>query len=190
MTGQVHDLGGPHEEEQVESDFFGDGNVADESEDHRARVFRVCACPLASNKVAAVWVAMQTIVGQVNSEFSGRCYEDDSSGSMSADYTETAAWEISGGKVKEWARTQRFQSVTSFAGGDPSNNSRAERCVGILKRMARTMLLGSGLRNCIGLWKLAASHAALCHRCSVQRQKVSWPRSGCGSVLENQGSSK
>ena len=65
----------------MESDFFGDGNVADESEDHRARVFRVCACPLASNKVADVWVAIQTIVGQVNSEFSGRCYEDDSSGS-------------------------------------------------------------------------------------------------------------
>ena len=38
------------------------------------------------------------------------------------------------------------------------------------------MPLGSGLRNCIGLSKLAVSHAAFCHRCSVQRQKVSWPR--------------
>ena len=71
MTGQAPDLAGPHEEEQVESDFFGDGNVADESEDHRAQVFRVCACPLASNKVADVWVATQTLVGQVDSEFQG-----------------------------------------------------------------------------------------------------------------------
>ena len=29
-----------------------------------------------------MWVAIQTIVGQVNSEFSGTCYEDDSSGSI------------------------------------------------------------------------------------------------------------
>ena len=35
--------------------------------------------------------------------------------------------------------------MTSIAGGDPSNESRAERCVGILKRMARTMPLDGGL---------------------------------------------
>ena len=85
--------------------------------------------------------------------------------------------EISGGKVREWARAKGFK-VTSIAGGDPSNNSRAERCVGTLKRMGRTMLLGSGLPNSSDLWPLAVSHAAFCHRCSVQGRKVSWPRWG------------
>ena len=44
-------------------------------------------------------------------------------------------------KVREWATTKGF-NVTSTAGGDPSNNSRAERCVGVLKRMVWTMLVG------------------------------------------------
>ena len=68
--------------------------------------------------------------------------------------------------------------MTSTARGDPSNNSRAERCVGLLKRMGRTMLLGSGLPNSSDLWPLAVSHAAFCHRCSVQGRKVSCPRWG------------
>ena len=55
-----------------------------------------------------------------------------------------SAWEINGRKVREWARTQGF-TMTSTAGRDPSNNPRAERCVGILKRMGRTMPVGSGL---------------------------------------------
>ena len=36
--------------------------------------------------------------------------------------------------MREWARAKGFK-VTSFAGGDPANNSRAERCVGIVKRL-------------------------------------------------------
>ena len=62
--------------------------------------------------------------------------------------------------------------MTSTAGGDPANNSRAERCVGILKRMGRSMLIGSGLPNSTELWPLAVTHAAFCRRCSVQGQKV------------------
>ena len=68
--------------------------------------------------------------------------------------------------------------MTSTAGGDPSNNSRTERCASILKRMGRTMLLGSGLPNCSDLWPLAQTHSAFCHRCSIQDWKVSLPRWG------------
>ena len=59
-------------------------NVADESEDHQARGCLVSAYPLASKKAAKVLVAIQTIVGEMNSVcvcVSGRCYEDDSFGS-------------------------------------------------------------------------------------------------------------
>ena len=40
------------------------------------------------------------------------------------------------------------------------------------------MLIGSSLPNSTELWPLAVTHAAFCHRCSVQGRKVSWPRWG------------
>ena len=120
--------------------------------------------------------AIQTIVGQVNSEFQGDVTSKIRLGAVSRLHGDSA-WENCGGKVREWARTKRFK-VTSTAGGDPANNSRAERCVGILKRTGRSMLIGSGLPNSTELWPLAVKHAAFCHRCSVQGRKVSWPRWG------------
>ena len=71
LTGQAPDLGAPRQEEQMESDFFGDEDVADESEDHPARGFWIYAYPLASKEAAEMLVAIQTVVGQVNSEFQG-----------------------------------------------------------------------------------------------------------------------
>ena len=130
--------------------------------------------PLASKKAAEVLIAIQTIVGQVKSEFQGDVTRKIRLGVVSRLHGDSA-WEISGGKVRDWARTKGFK-VASTAGGDPSNNSRAERCVGILKRMGRTMLLCSGLPNSSELWPLAVSHVAFCHRCSVQGWKVLWPR--------------
>ena len=50
------------------------------------------------------------------------------------------------------------------------------------------MPLGSGLRNCIGLWKLAASHAALQVFRAAPEGVVA--TTGCESVLEKKGSSK
>ena len=139
------DHGGPREEEPAESDFFSDEIVADESDDHPVGSFWIYAHPLASKKAAEVQTGIQTIVGQVNSEFQGDVTSKIRLGAVSRLHGDSA-WEISGGKVREWARTKGFK-VTSTAGGDPSNNSRAERCVGILKRMGRTMLVGSGRPN-------------------------------------------
>ena len=129
----------------------------------RQNGFWVCANPLASKKALDMVAAIQTIVGQVNSEFQedvtrmirlGACSRLDGD----------PAWEISGGQVREWARTKGFK-VTSIAGGESSYSSRPETCVGILKPMGRTMLLGSGLPISTELWPLAATHAAFCHRC-------------------------
>ena len=156
--------------------FFGDENVADESEDHPARGFWIYAHPLASKKAAEVLIAIQTIVGQVNGEFQGDVTRKIRLGAVSRLHGDSA-WEISGGKVRDWARTKGF-NVASTAGGDPSNNSRAERRVDILKRIGRTMLLSSGLPNSSELWPPAVSHAAFRHRCSVQGRKVFWPRWG------------
>ena len=69
----------------------------------------------------------------MNSEFKGDVTRKIRLGAISRLHGDSA-WEISGGKVREWARAKGFK-VTSTAGGDPANNSRAERCVGILKRM-------------------------------------------------------
>ena len=88
--------------------------------------------------------ACQTIVGQVNSEFQGDVTRMIRLGAVSIDGD--PAWEISGRQVREWARTNGFK-VTSIAGGDTSNSSRAERSIGILKRMGKTMFLSSGLPN-------------------------------------------
>ena len=71
LTDKARDLGGPREEEPTESDFIGDENAADESDDHPARGFWIYAHPLASKKAAEVLIAIQTIVGQVTSEFQG-----------------------------------------------------------------------------------------------------------------------
>ena len=114
------------------------------------------------------------LFGQVNSEFQGDVTRKIRLGAVDRLHGDSA-WEESGGKVREWARTKGFK-VTSAAGGDPSNNSRTERCAGILKRMGRTMLLGSGLPNCSDLWPLAQTRAAFGHRCSPQDWKVSMPR--------------
>ena len=62
LTGQAPDLGGPREEEQTESDFVGDENVTDESEDYPARCFWICAYPLASKKATDGLVCFQTIL--------------------------------------------------------------------------------------------------------------------------------
>ena len=51
--------------------FLGDWNVEDKSEDHPAKGFWVHAYPLASKKAAEVLVAIQTVLGHVNSEFPG-----------------------------------------------------------------------------------------------------------------------
>ena len=110
----------------------------------------------------------------MNSEFEGDVTRMIRSGAVSKLHG-NSAWEIRGRKVREWASNKGFQG-TPTAGGDPSNNSRAERCVGILKRMGKTMLLGSGLLNRGDLWPLATTHAPFRHRCSVQGLEVSWPR--------------
>ena len=133
LADQSPDLGGPREEEPAESDFFENENVGDESDDHAAGSFWIHAHPLASKKAAELLIAIQTIVGQVNNEFQGDVTRKIRLGAVSRHHGDSAL-EISGGKVREWARTKGFK-VTSTAGGDPSNNSRAERCVGILKRM-------------------------------------------------------
>ena len=52
------------------------------------------------------------------------------------------------------------------------------------------MLIGSGLPNSTELWPLAVTHAAFCHRCSVQGRKVSWPRWGAKVFFETQGYSE
>ena len=65
------DHGGPREEEPAESDFFSDEIVAEEFDDHPVGSFWIYAHPLASKKAAEVLTAIQTIVGQVNSEFQG-----------------------------------------------------------------------------------------------------------------------
>ena len=135
LADRVCDHGGLREEESAESDFFGDENVADESNDHPGGSFWIFAHPLASKKAAEVLTAIQTIVGQVKSEFKGDVTRKIRLGAISRLHGDSA-WEISGGKVREWARAKGFK-VTSTAGGDPANNSRAERCVGILKRMGR-----------------------------------------------------
>ena len=114
--------------------------------------------PLASKKAAEVLIAIQTIVGQVKSEFQGDVTRKIRLGVVSRLHGDSA-WEISGGKVRDWARTKGF-NVASTAGGDLSNNSR----VGILKRMGRTMLLCNGLPNSSELWPLAVSHAAFFHK--------------------------
>ena len=46
----------------MESDFFGDENVAVESQGHPAGAFWIFAHPLASKKAAEVLIAIQTIV--------------------------------------------------------------------------------------------------------------------------------
>ena len=71
LADRACDHGGLREEESAESDFFGDENVADESDDHPGGSFWIYAHPLASKKAAEVLTAIQTIVGQVNSEFQG-----------------------------------------------------------------------------------------------------------------------
>ena len=63
LTGQVRDIHRPREVEQVEGDTLGDGNVANESEDHPVKGFWVYAYSLASKKAAEVLVAIQTVVG-------------------------------------------------------------------------------------------------------------------------------
>ena len=178
------DHGGPREEEPAESDFFSDEIVADESDDHPVGSFWIYAHPLASKKAAEVQTAIQTIVGQVNSEFQGDVTSKIRLGAVSRLHGDSA-WEISGGKVREWARTKGFK-VTSTAGGDPSNNSRAERCVGILKRMGRTMLLGSGLPNSSDLWPLAVSQRHFATGALYKAGKCHG-HDGCESVFENQG---
>ena len=145
------DHGGPREEEPAESDFFSDVIVADEFDDHLVGSFWIYVHPLSSKKAAEVLTAIQTIVGQVNSEFQRDVTRKIRLGAVSRLHGDSA-WEISGGKVREWARTKGFK-VTSTA-RNPSNNSRAERCVGIFKKMGRTMLLGSGLPNSSDLWPL------------------------------------
>ena len=102
------------------SDFFSGENVADESDDHPGGSFWIHAHPLASKKAAEVLTAIQTIVGQVNSEFQGDLTRKIRLGAVSRLHGD-CAWEISGGKVREWARTKGFK-VTSTAGGDPANN--------------------------------------------------------------------
>ena len=120
LTDKARDLGGPREEEPTEGDFFGDENVADESDDHLARGFWIYAHPLASKKAAEVLIAIQTIVSQVNSEFQGDVTRKIRLGAVSRLHGDSA-WEINGGKVRERARTKGFK-VTSAAGGNPSNN--------------------------------------------------------------------
>ena len=105
LTGQVRDIHRPREEEQLESDILGDENVANESEDHPAKGFWVCAYPLASKKAAEVLAAIQTVLGQVNSEFPGDVTRMIRSGTVSKLHG-NSAWEIRGRKVREWARTK------------------------------------------------------------------------------------
>ena len=102
------DHGGPREEEPVESDFFSDEIVADESDDHPVGSFWIYAHPLASKKAAEVLTAIQTLVGQVNSEFQGDVTRQIRLGAVSRLHGDSA-WEISGGKVREWVKDQRFQ---------------------------------------------------------------------------------
>ena len=127
MTGQVPDTLRPREEEQVESDFSGDEDVVAESKVHAAKGFWVCAYPLASKEAADMLAASQTFVGQVNSEFQGDVTRMIRVGAVRR-LDGDPAWEISGGQVREWARTKGFK-VTSIAGGDPSHNSRAVKDV-------------------------------------------------------------
>ena len=63
LADRVCDHGGLREEESAESDFFGDENVADESNDHPGGSFWIFAHPLARKKAAEVLTAIQTIVG-------------------------------------------------------------------------------------------------------------------------------
>ena len=187
MTGQAPDLAGPHEEEQVESDFLGDGNVADESEDHRAQVFRVCACPLASNKVADVWVAMQTIVGQVNSEFQGDVTRM-TLWELSADFTETPRGRSAEERSDNGQEPKGFK-VTSFAGGDPSNNSRAEMCwySEANGEIDASRQWPSKLHRALETFSIACSILPQVFRAAREGVVAT---TGCESVLKNKGSSK
>ena len=100
-------------------------DVVVESEDHVAKGFWVCAYPLASKKALDMFAAIQTIVGQVNSEFQEDVTRMIRLGAVSIDGDPT--WEIRGGQVREWSRTNGFQ-VTSIARGGSSNSSRAKTC--------------------------------------------------------------
>ena len=117
----------------MESDFFSDENVADESQDHPVGAFWIFAHPLASKKAAEVLSAIQTIAGQVHSEFQGDVTRKIRLGAVDRLHGDSA-WEVSGGKERKWARNKGFK-VASAGRRDPSNNSRTERCAGILKRM-------------------------------------------------------
>ena len=88
---------------------------------------------MASKKAAEVLIAIQTIGGQANSEFQGDVPRKIRLGAVDRLHGDSA-WEVSGGKVRKWARNKGFK-VASAARRDPSNNSRTERCAGILKRM-------------------------------------------------------
>ena len=61
LADRVCDHGGLREEESAESDFLGDENVADESNDHPGGSFWIFA--QARKKAAEVLTAIQTIVG-------------------------------------------------------------------------------------------------------------------------------
>ena len=99
MTDRACDHGGLREEEPAESDFFGDENVADESDDRPGGSFWIYAHPLASNKAAEVLTTIQTIVGQVNSEFQGDVTRKIRLGAVSRLHGHSA-WENCGGKVR------------------------------------------------------------------------------------------
>ena len=103
---------------------------------------------------------VQTIVGQVNSEFQGDVSRKIRLGAVSRLHGESA-WEISGGKAREWARAKGFK-VTSIAGGNLSNNSRAGRCVDILKTWEERCFSTAVSRTAVicGHWQSHMRHFA------------------------------
>ena len=86
------------------------------SDENLARSFWIYAHPLASKKATEVLSAIQTTVGQVNSDFQGDVTRKIRLGAVSRLHGDSA-WDISGGKVRELARTKGFK-VTSTAGRD------------------------------------------------------------------------
>ena len=128
------------------------------------------------------------LFGPVNSEFQGDVTRKIRLGAVDRLHGDSA-WEVSGGKVREWARTKGFK-VTSAAGGDPPNNSRTERCAVVLKRMGRTMLLGSDVPNCSDLWPLAQHTCGIWPQVFRTRLESVDATLGCESVFQDQRSSK
>ena len=85
----------------------------EKGDDHTDRRFWIYALPLASKKAAEVLVSIQTIVGQLNSELQGDDTKLIRLGAVSRIHGDSV-WEISGGKVRVWARSKGFKVIINF----------------------------------------------------------------------------